>query len=1148
MIRIKITLFLIFISTIAFAQTAKKNSTSYSTIKNSVLSQGTWYKFSIDTTGVFKLDRKFLQDLGINTSEINPKNIKIFGNGGHMLPMLNSDFRYDGLQENAIFVSGEEDNSFDANDFVLFYGRGSNAWSINTIQTGQTRHQTNIYSDKAHYFLTISTSQGKRINVAPEITASAGQQISTYNDYMVHEIDKFNLFQNGQQWFGHDFGSTNTKTISFDFENLDSSKDIFVRVRGVAISSTASELNVSVNDQLLNTLHFSAIPSNSHNLTLARTTEAVKNTTITTSQVKIELTYINNGNPSAKAYLDYVELIGEKKLIATNTQFSFRNFSVSHLNTTAIVEYTIENSTNITQVWNVTDLINPKIINNQSTGNSFTFKSNGGTIEEYIVLNANDYFLPEILETSKINNQNLQSFQDIDYVIVSPNFLIPEAERLATYHREHSNLTVKVVAIEEIYNEFSSGSQDLTAIRDFVRHLYVNATNADSKIKYVCLFGDSSYDFKDRINDNTNIIPAFQSFESFDLARSYVTDDYYGMMDDDEGELKNSDLQDVVTGRFPIKTFNEAQATVDKTLNYYAATSFGDWRNSITLVADDPDVASEFVLQQTVERIADTIKKRRPILNVTKIYADAYVQETSAGGERYPDVNTAIDNAIESGTLLIDYFGHGGQDGWAGERILEVPQIQDWNNPNTLPLMITVTCEFSRFDDPGRPTAGEFVFLNKNGGSVSMITTTREVFITTGQRFNEILIKKLFNNTAKDYSIAEALMQTKNDPSAPSTSQRLFIYFLGDPAMKLVQPKPNIKLTKMNGVAISQSTDTIKALSKITLEGIITDQTNTILSDFNGILSTTVFDKSIDRVTLDNNNFGNTLTFDAVESKIFRGQASVKNGVFSFEFIAPKDIRIAYGKAKISFYSDNQNIDKSGVNQEITIGGINENAPEDNKGPTITLFMDDTSFVDGGNTSESPNLIAILEDESGINTSITAVDHDIIAILDGDQANPFLLNDFYQTEIDNFTKGKVKFPFRNLEVGQHTLQFKCWDTYNNLSEATLNFIVVDDSDLVLSKVLNYPNPFINYTEFWFNHNKPNEPLEVQIQIFTVSGKLIKTINQFVQSENLSRSISWNGLDDFGNKIGKGVYVYKLNVKSTVTNTTATKIEKLVILQ
>ena len=1121
----------------------------FSTVKNSVLSQGTWYKFSVDTTGVFKIDASFLQKLGINTSEINPKNIRIFGNGGQLLPQLNSEFRYDGLQENAIFVQGEDDNTFNGNDFVLFYAKGPHDWLINTQQQNQIRHRNNIYADKAYYFLTVDNGLGKRIQNDAIITAPETLQISTFNDYLVYENDEVNLFSNGQQWLGKNLSINNSFTVNFDFSDLEPSENIYVRVSGVIESFSTSTMEIRVNGQNLGDINFPAMSSSSNNLTLAIPREFINDIAVNTSEIAVQVTYNNNGNPSARAHLDYIELIGTKKLTANNRQFSFRSFAAANASVTDIVQYTIQNTSSSNQIWNVTDYINPKLVTNQSTGNQFVFKTSGGQLNEFMVLNETDYFTPEVLQTSLVTNQNLHSLFDIDYVIVSPNNLMGEANRLAAYHRQNSGLAVSVIDIQQIYNEFSSGAPDLTAIRDFVRHLYLNASSAQKRIKYLALFGDSSYDYKDRISSNNNIIPAYQSFESFNLATSYVTDDYYGMMDATEGLLTTNDKQDVATGRFPVTTLSEAKSAVDKVLSYYDATAFGDWRNSITLIADDPDNAGEFILQQTVEDIADDVAFNKPEFNLTKIYSDAFVQQTSSGGEKYPDVNEAINNAVETGTLVVNYFGHGGEDGWADERILEVEQINAWRNPNTLPLLITVTCEFSRFDNPLRPTAGEFVFLNTNGGSTSMITTTREIFISVGQRFNRVLAQKLFRFNNEDYTIAQALIETKNDPNSPNSNQRLFIYFFGDPAMKLAQPKPNVKLTKMNGIDVSQSLDTLKALSKISLEGIVTDPSDNLLTNYNGTLSTTIFDKSIDRTTLDNDNFGRTLTFDAVESKIFRGKASVKNGVFKFDFIVPKDIRIAYGKAKVSLYADNQQEDKSGFNQEIIIGGINENAPEDTTGPTVKLFMNDESFIDGANTNESPFFIAVLEDASGINTSITAVDHDIVAILDGDQANPYILNDFYQTDLDDFTKGKAKFPFRNLEVGPHTITFKCWDTYNNPSEATLNFVVVDDRELVIENVLNYPNPLINYTQFWFNHNKPNEPLEVQVQLFTVSGKLIKTINQTVQTEGtLSRSISWDGLDDFGNKVGKGVYVYKLIVRATLSNARASKFEKLVILQ
>jgi len=617
------------------------------------------------------------------------------------------------------------------------------------------------------------------------------------------------------------------------------------------------------------------------------------------------------------------------------------------------------------------------------------------------------------------------------------------------------------------------------------------------------------------------------------------------MLEESEGTMSGAHTMEIATGRIPVSTQQQAKDVVDKILRDYNVDSFGDWRNTITLVADDIDAPTDANIQTGVETIADDIKANKPIFNINKIYADAYVQQNSSGGERYPDVKEAITRAIESGTLVFDYFGHGGEDGFAAERFLDIPQIKGFKNENTLPLFITITCEFSRFDNPIRISAGENIFWNSTGGATSMISTTRLVFISVGQAFNKRLIATLLEFNDEDLTISESLVKTKNNYTQ---TQKFFIYYFGDPVKKLAIPKPNIIIKKMNGEDITQSIDTLKALSKVSFEGVVTDNLNAVLTDFNGSLSTTVYDKPIDKSTLDNDNYGTVEIFDSQESKLFRGLATVENGNFNFEFIVPRDVKISYGKGKLSFYATNEILDKAGYNTDVIVGGINENAPEDSLGPEIQLFMNDESFLDGANTNASPNLIAKLFDLSGINTSVTAVDHDIVGILDGDESNPIILNDFYQTELDDFTRGKVVYRLRDLSVGPHTLKLKAWDTYNNSSEAMLNFVVVSDNSITLDNVLNYPNPFVNYTEFWFNHNKPNEPLEVQVQIFTVSGKLVKTINQLVQTTgNLSRNISWNGLDDFGNKLGKGVYIYKLKVTSTTSNISSEKYEKLVIL-
>ncbi|QMU64056.1 MAG: type IX secretion system sortase PorU [Flavobacteriaceae bacterium] len=1116
-------------------------SAVYSQNSDSVLSQGNWYKFSVDTTGVFRIDRNLLAQIGVSLNNLDPRKIHIYGNGGNLLPERNSDFRYDSLQENAIYVAGEADGVFDNTDYILFYAKGPHDWVVNPA-SNSAAHRQNIYSDKAYYFIKVDDTDGKRITTATPVTEPTTLQVTTFDDYIFYEKENVNLFAIGRQWFGEDFNVEHERTFVIPFPNVVQNESITVKVRGVAASALASSMDVSVNGQNVYSLNYAPVSG----LTLARAGDRTTTIANTNENISVTITYNNNGNPSARAYLDYIEIKGKKNLIANQQQFAFRSFDAANAGGN-VVEYQINNAANIFQIWDVSDHINPRMIENQSAATNFTFKENGGLLKEYILLNQSDFYTPEAVTNGNIANQNLHALQDINYLIITNSELSSEAQRLASYHETNSNYTTKVVLLDEIYNEFSSGSKDITGIRDFIKRLYDTNTAADKKLKYVCFFGDSSYDYKDRIVNNNNIVPVYEAIESFNLATSYVSDDFFAMLDPNEGTMVSAHTVDIATGRIPVTTIQEAREAVNKIISYYGQQSLGDWRNVITLLSDDIDANSDIAIQSGVEKIADSIKRYKPVFNVNKIYADAFTQQTSSGGERYPDVNLAITNSFEKGTLLLDYFGHGGEDGFASERILDRPQIQSFLNENTLPLLITITCEFTRFDNPNRETAGELTFKNSQGGAVSMITTTREVFITVGQNFNEDLIRILLEFEGEDLTIAEALAKTKNEFT--SSEQKFFIYYLGDPAMKLAIPSSNILITKMNGIDVSQSLDTLKALSRVRFEGIVTDNTNTVLPNFNGTLSTTVYDKPVDKRTLDNDGFGISVTFDSQESKLFTGKASVENGVFNFDFIVPKDIRIAYGKGKLSFYATDQQIDKAGYNLDVVVGGINENAPADNTGPEIQLFMNDESFIDGGNTNTSPNLIALLSDESGINTSITSVDHDIVAILDGDESNPIILNDFYETELNDFTKGRVTHRLRNLTVGPHTLKLKAWDTYNNSSEATLNFVVVSDAILNLENVLNYPNPFVNYTEFWFNHNKPNEPLEVQVQVFTVSGKLVKTINQSVQTTgHLSRNITWNGLDDFGNKIGKGVYIYKLMVRSTISNLVSQKYEKLVILQ
>lgn len=1146
--------------TVSYNKGRAQNATRSLAVTNSVLSSGDFYKFKVEETGVYKIEASFLADLGMNLRNINPANLKIYGDGGRMLPLRNRDNAFYDPPENAIKVVDGEDGSFDNVDYILFYAKGSKQFHAESLT------HVNAYDDNTYYYITASGGAGRRIQAMQQPVTGADVVVNTFNDYQFHEVDNTNLLRLGRRWFGEEFGFENEQTFNFSFPNRVASSPVDVRFYVAAISESDSNFSLSLNGSTPVSLTVQEITDSRLARDNAYDTFRFNDQGLLCSGDDIEalIQFDNLGNPSAQGYLDFIALSAERNLQYAGGQLQFHK---NDLPQTGVAEYLISNASAVTEVWDVSDFQNITFVENTENAAQLTFKASLGSDKKFVALDGADFFSPQRTnENARVANQNLKGemfaglygAQGPDYIIVSPDFLIPQAQRLAQHNRDYRDLKVAVVSLEDIYAEFSTGRKDIGAIRNFVNYVYTNG----SGLKYLCLFGDTSIDYKDRISGNNNIVPTFNTYDSFAQTTSYMSDDYFGALDPDEGVIENaspagsggSDKLDLAVGRILADSPQLAQVVVDKIINYDARASYGRWHNNFVLVSDDVDQSWEFTrLESTLDALGDEIQQEKPFINVIKIHSDSYEQQASAGGERYPQVNDAISDALEAGALVMNYLGHGGEDNLASEVIFTRENAKNLKNGERLPVIVTVTCEFTRFDNPTHPAAGEDLFWNAEGGAVGLVATTREIFVQLGVTFNQDLAANLFSyGTNEIKSVAENLRETKN---GISDELRRVIFYIGDPAMELAFAEPNIRLTAINDVPLTQAVDTLKALGRVKMSGEVVTPSGQLINDYNGKLSATVFDKFLDRQTLGNDGVrdsnGNLLILDFKElgNVLYNGQASVENGLFDFEFVVPRDAQIPVGKGRVSFYAERENIleDKGGYNMDILVGGLNENAPEDNEGPLIQLYMNDESFVNGGITNSSPFLLAKLEDENGINTA-GGIGHDLIAILDGDEENPIILNDFYESDEDNFTLGQILRKLRDLEPGLHTITVRAWDTYNNSSTADIQFVVVGDEDMKLEHVINYPNPFVNYTEFWFNHNRPFEPLEVQVQIFTVSGKVVKTINQTITSSGfLSRDITWDGRDDFGQKIGKGVYVYKITVKSTLTNKQVEKIEKLVIL-
>ena len=1117
----------IFLSTLIFTLFVVNVFGQYS----SVLAQGDWYKIATNKSGVYQLTYSSLEGLGVDVNSLQISAIKLFGNGGGMLPKLNSDFRHDDLVENAIKVYDSNKNGvFESSDYILFYGESPHIWNYNA-QSGLFQHETHLFSDEVNYFLTIdSQSDGKRIP-SQQLIQNATKTITSFNDFSFHENESENLINSGKEWFGERFDIQNSQSFNFTFSNLDQSSPVSVKTAVVARSFVASSFSVKANSTQLNAINVNKVVS-TYATEYAKTASVTSSFNANSSAISITLDYSSTDN-GALAWLNYIEINARRGLKMSGNTLLFRD-ALSLGNEVGIFE--LSNANSGISIWDITDPTSVAQMSTTINGSILSFNDSVNELHEYIAFNSSAYLTP-ILK-GEVANQNLHNIpSDVEYVIVShPNFL-SAAERLADFHASQDNLKSVIVTPDQIYNEFSSGAQDVSAIRNFLRMLY---KRQDSKLKYVLLFGDGSYDPKNRVEDNTNFIITYQSVNSTHKTLSYVTDDYFGILDDHEG-LFNNDLVDIGVGRFPVSTLSQANVLVDKVERYYAKESFGSWRNNIAFIADDGDGSDGNTHMWQADSLANIVDDNYNDINIEKIYLDNYLQESTTGGNRSPDAQAAINNRINKGALLINYTGHGGQLGWTNERILEVKQINEWSNSNKLPLFMTATCNFSHFDNPAETSAGEYVLLNSNGGAIALLSTTRLVYSAPNYNLNTKFIKTLFEKTGGEFPrLGDVFKQTKV-LSGTSANNRNFT-LLGDPALCLAYPKYNVETTSI--------TDTLKALGEVNISGEVQDDLG-ILDSFNGTVYVTVYDKEIIRTTLGQESC-TPMPYRNQNNILYKGAATVTDGEFSFSFIVPKDIAYNYGAGKISYYAvsdDDDPVDAGGSDEGFVIGGTADDIVYDYEGAELKLFINTRNFLDGGITDANPVLLADVFDFSGINTVGNGIGHDITAVLDGNTANPYVLNDFYEAAKDNYTKGVISFPFYDLEKGEHTLTLKVWDVFNNSSEATITFVVADENEFTISDYITYPNPFSNSTDIYFQHNKANQNLDVVLEIYSITGTLVKRQEESY-SDNGYRigPIPWNGKDEYGGQLSAGMYIAKLGVSSSDGDFTSKSIRIILLPQ
>lgn len=1069
----------------------------------SVLSSGNWYKVGISETGIYKLTYSDLSTLGMDVDHIDPRNIRVYHNGGGVLNEINAPTRIDDLVELPIVVVGESDGKFDSGDYVLFYARGPVTWSYST-QKNASVHRPNAYDDYSYAFVTASLGSGKRLTSDSQPAASENETVNEFLDYQVYEDDKYNIINGGRTFYSNIIEGNGAVTQNFVFKNARTNRQCTISVALAGRNVNAASFQLYANDKLLKSY---SIPTTtlSSDKPFAHEVFGTTTASMTGDNVKISLNHVGVAGTTSIGYVDYIEVNAWRLLSFTGAEMLFRNPEAS--DEAKVYLYKISGMSNSVQVWNVTDSLCPKQINGQLSGSVYSFKVQGNAKNEFIAFDGSSFHSPVLV--GAIANQDLHGDRNYDYLmVVYPDFM-GQASRLKAIHAQYDpDLKIKIVTPEMIYNEFGCGAVDVTAIRDYCRMLYTD----NRPLRYLLLFGDASFDFKNRTEVAT-FVPTYEARQAADIHTSIATDDYFCFMDDGEGSMSGS-KPDIGAGRFPVSTLEQATQMVDKVERYLEVneTTMQPWRNVITFVCDDAE-SNEFINHS--EGYAAQIKNTGgENLVVDKIYLDAYQQESTPNGQVAPEVNKAVNDRMEKGTLVLNYVGHGGEVQLATERIIQRVDVNSWRNGPMYPLMITGTCEFSRYDDHKRTSLGEYAFLNQYGGMIAMFTTARVTYGPNNQHFITAVYNHLFEiENGERHRLGDVYRMAKQ---RGSEYERNYVFF-GDPALRLPLPMLTVETTSIS--------DTIKALQPTTIEGVVKNLDGAVDESFNGIVYVRVYDKATTYTTYGDEGTQQK-TFDLRQSVLYNGKAEVVNGHFSVDFIVPRDIAYPFGKGMVSYYATDYVKDASGLYEDFVIGGFYDDAEMDETPPEIQLFIDDEKFVSGGVTGDSPTLIAYVNDRSGINTTGAGIGHDIIATLYGPSNESYNLNDYFVAEIGSQGKGTIQYRMQGLEEGDYTLTLKVWDIYNNSSTATIDFRVASSDLMVIEDPICFPNPFRNETYFSFGHNQIGNNIDIQISIFDIMGRLVAILEDHVAGTSArTNPLRWDGRANNGQLLPAGVYVY-----------------------
>ena len=1090
----------------------------------SVLSEHTWHRLAVTQEGIYKLDYATLQAMGIDMETLNPNQIRLFGNPSGALPEKNSEARPDDLTEMAISVVGADDGIFDSADMVLFYGQEPTRWRLKDAGNETYLRERNLFSDTTYYYLCVDSGmEGLRVGEKSSLPVEdATTVITEFPDYQWHEAELFSPYFQGQNWFGEQLMTPEeTLAMTFVFPNLVKTKPILVNSQVLGrVKPGQLHYDLWAND---NHLASNVSISQYSDHYYGRISTQSKQASIESDTIAVQLSY--TAEATATLYLDYIEIYGWRQLKRVGHFFPFRLMPSQFGNGKSAVW--VQNTNADFQLWEVTDPMRPVLQEGVLSGGNLVFTTIEGTEKRYAMFDP-DYAMA-VEHWTDLPNQNVHAISEVDMLILTSAIFKTQAQALADYHAELDGLSSAVVDVNEIYNEFGTGHPDPTAIRDFVRMVY---RRSGGRLRYLTLFGRASADYRDIMGYGQNFVPTYESGDSSYYELDFCTDDYFGLMDVNEGEHSNGRV-DIGIGRISVSTVEEAETVLRKIRHYNdLAAVHGLWKTDILFFADDEQ--TDYV--NNSEKYCSMFDTIAPNMTPKKIYTGAYPTVNTSSGIEIPGANADLMQAFDKGSLLWFFTGHGGVRGLTGEKVFTNADINRLTNYDKMPFVYTATCEFTKYDNPLLVSAGEQMFLNPNGGSVAMFTTCRPTFGNKNDRHTQAFINTCFDRDEEGLPLrfGDIIRRTKSDPlnyynSAPLENINIRFLFLGDPALRFPVPYEEIEVQKVNGKTVD-SGDNIElhGMSMVTMEGVVKNRTGQIDMRFNGKLWVRLLDKAKKvKVNRYGTGYRNVRDYKDV---LYQGCVSVTNGRFTASFQVPKDVMPEDGIPRFSLYAYDSihGIDAMGMFNDLTLGGIDPAMVADDEGPKIDFYWNTPDFVNGQSVERQGVLYADLYDAQGIYHYDFSLGRDIMMYSNLMSYDHIVLNDLYEPAINDFRRGRLAIPVSDLVPGTYQFQLKVWDTQNNPSEASLWFVV--DDDLFLSQVHNYPNPFNDETCITMTHVGEDGNFDVHIEIYDIMGRPVQHLSKRVTATNgVIEPIRWDGCSYSGTPLRSGVYLYRLTL-------------------